>query len=720
MRFITLRTVILSGFVLVTSLALAQITRPGNPLPLNYPGLKNVAVYDLAVPEENRRQGPVTSEGPRLKPAGSGTEIEVDYTAQNSGTWDTLADGMRIWRIAFRVQGARLLNLVLTNFRVETGVKIFIYDPGQQDVLGAYSDLNNKYTRVLATGYLPGEMLILEVQEPFFVKAACSLHVTGIGCDFAENQGQHPFKDGWFGLSGSCNVDINCDPSESIQKVKNAVIRIVFQGDERCTGTLLNNTRQDGRSYVLTAQHCINTEDVANKAVFYFMYESPHCNGPDGSNSRSASGATIRATSSNMDFTLLELLEPLPVQYHPYFAGWDNTAVIPASTYSIHHPLGDVKKISIENNPVTISSFGGKYDRNKHWLVPRWTSGTTEAGSSGGGLFDANNRVRGSLTGGEAVCGNPVNDYFQMFSHDWKDYPAINNQLAYWLDPVNTKATGMDGFDPYADFWKSGDTLSNIRPGEEVKPYQSGLAWGAWSGHNSGHITQFAEHFINNQKQKVMGTLLNVDRNYVGSASSSLVVKIWTDQGQPATVVYQKNVLLADLASGTVQFIEFDSAVTIGSSFFAGYELFYHTPADTFSTDMAQNRLTDSVNTAYVFDNQWYELSKYSSGAIYSSFSIRPVVFDSVPHLKSVEYSTPIMLYPNPARGYCWIEFKRLIELPVHVTISDLQGNKLSDTDYGPYQRSVRLEISNFKPGIYLIRVKQGGNFYTAKLVIIR
>ena len=137
---------------------------------------------------------------------------------------------MRVWRIAFKVKDARLLNLILKPYHVEPGVKIFLYDSLQQNILGAFTDLNNKPIRVLATGYIPGDLLILELQMPSYVKKDIQITIAGIGCDFAEKAGQKLFKDGWYGFSGTCNVDINCNHDESVQLVKNAVVRIVFLG----------------------------------------------------------------------------------------------------------------------------------------------------------------------------------------------------------------------------------------------------------------------------------------------------------------------------------------------------------------------------------------------------------------------------------------------------------------------------------------------------------
>jgi lysyl endopeptidase len=698
----------------------AQLTRPGSPLPLNYPGLKNPALYEFNVSEKEKKQQEDNSEDPRLKPARSGMMIETDYNPGNSGTWDTLSDGMRIWRIAFRVKDARLLNLLLKPYHVEPGVKIFLYDSLQQNILGAFTDLNNKPIQMLSTGFIPGDLLIFELQVPFYTKKDCMITIAGIGCDFAEKSGLKHLKDGWFGLSGDCNVDINCNTDPSVQVVKNAVVRIVFLGDERCTGTLLNNTWEDGRNYILTAGHCINTESEANTALFYFSYESPYCNGPDGSNSHSVSGATIRASSDNMDFTLLELLDHVPVNYHPYYAGWDNTSSAPSTAYSIHHPQGDVKKISIVTEPLTITSFGMNFDSNKHWLVKHWETGTTEAGSSGGGIFDSRNHLRGSLTGGEAVCGNPVNDYFQMFSHDWKDYPLPENQLAYWLDPLNLKNNTLEGFDPYAAFWESGDTLSNIGEEEELSLEKIALTWGSWSGHNSSHTTEFAEHFVHTQKERVLGIMLHVAQNYVASASSHMVLKIWRDETTPGQELYRKNIPLSDLSPNSVQFIEFDSIVPVADSFFAGYELFYDTPADTFSTFMAANRPLDTLNSSFVYNNnQWVSLNELSLGLIRSSFAIMPVVFDSIAPSNPVPFEENMRLYPNPADQYCWLEFNELNASPVHLTLYNLQGEKIKEYDFGPYQRSLRIETSWLGEGIYLIRTDQGELTNTAKLLIL-
>jgi hypothetical protein len=612
-----------------------------------------------------------------------------------------------------------MISLILSPFRVSKGVRIFISNETQQKVLGAFSDLNNHDNGMFATGHIPGDLLAVEIQVPPYVSDPGEFTISGIGCDFKPGSNLKQTTDEWYGASGSCNADISCFPLPEYQRVKDAVVRIVYLGDERCTGTLVNNTLNDGRNYVLTAGHCIETEAVANSAVFYFGYESPYCDGPDGSSERSVSGATLRARGGDLDFALLELIEPPPFTYHPYYAGWDRSVVPPASGYSIHHPLGDVKKISLDEDPITVSTFTGLFNPQTHWKISRWATGTTEAGSSGAGLFDSQNRLRGTLTGGEASCSYSVNDYFQMFSHSWQDYPDSDQQLAWWLDPLHSATTFTGGYDPYAAFRESGDTLSNIQGNEAVGMVSAGLDWGSWSGHNSGHYTQFAEHFT--ATGKIQGVLLDVAQNHVASASSVMVVKIWSAKGRPEETLIEKEVPLTDLLAGHTSFIAFDSAVTVADSFFAGYTLFYGSPPDTFALSMASERTISGISTAWLFDGTWRTLAAASNGDVISSYAISPLIYDSLPPvIPPPVFPEPVRIYPNPAQSVCRIEFNALNPGEVHISVFDLQGDLVETYSYGAYQRIFTIDTSGYRSGVYVVRISQGSKLYREKLVIIR
>jgi hypothetical protein len=139
----------------------------------------------------------------------------------------------------------------------------------------------------------------------------------------------------------------------------------------------------------------------------------------------------------------------VPLTYSPYFAGWDNSGTNPTSTVSIHHPSGDIKKISFDDAaaaPVTAMGseaqgcWGVEWDRNT----------TTEGGSSGSPLFDQSKRIIGQLWGGGASCSNlSAPDYYGRLSKSWNPSGSNStNQLMFWLDPTSSNATLIDGYDP--------------------------------------------------------------------------------------------------------------------------------------------------------------------------------------------------------------------------------------------------------------------------------
>jgi hypothetical protein len=140
----------------------------------------------------------------------------------------------------------------------------------------------------------------------------------------------------------------------------------------------------------------------------------------------------------------------VPLDYNPYFSGWDNSGNIPTASVSIHHPSGDIKKISFDDAAPSISQGMGSSEANSTWTVEWDRNTTTEGGSSGSPLFDQNHRIIGQLWGGGASCQNlTAPDYYGRVSNSWEPAGSNStNQLKFWLDPSNSGAAFIDGFDP--------------------------------------------------------------------------------------------------------------------------------------------------------------------------------------------------------------------------------------------------------------------------------
>ena len=129
-------------------------------------------------------------------------------------------------------------------------------------------------------------------------------------------------------------------------------------------------------------------------AVFRFNYDSPICGSQAVANSQAPSGSPqiingslFIASNQDSDFGLVELNSVPPISYDVFYAGWRNTGAVSSTAVCIHHPSGDVKKISFDDDPLQNSSQNGV--SNNMWEVEPWErSTTTEQGSSGSALWD--------------------------------------------------------------------------------------------------------------------------------------------------------------------------------------------------------------------------------------------------------------------------------------------------------------------------------------------
>ncbi|MCE2496810.1 MAG: trypsin-like peptidase domain-containing protein [Flavobacteriales bacterium] len=222
---------------------------------------------------------------------------------------------------------------------------------------------------------------------------------------------------------------------------KRSVAIILVGGGGLCNGAMVNNTANDGTPYFLTADHCLGG-NIANW-VFRFNWEAPTCTNANPTNMQTVSGAVLRASNGGSNFALLELSSMPPASYNVYYAGWDKSGNFPTEQVAIHHPSGDIKKISFDDDPAAQATWGGA----QCWHILDWEDGTTEGGSSGSPLFDQNHRIIGQLYGGTASCSNNIDDYYGRFDVSW-DGASASSRLRDWLDPGNNATDTLNGYDP--------------------------------------------------------------------------------------------------------------------------------------------------------------------------------------------------------------------------------------------------------------------------------
>lgn len=389
----------------------------------------------------------------------------VDFSTEKDGIWDTLADGRIMWRCGIESEGAYSLNFNFSEFDIPEGAKVYVYSPDYEEILGEFTKSDFERAGTVGIAPIAGSRVIVEYNQPSGIHYTPVLVVNRVGHDFTNMFGKKALK------SGSCNVNINCPDGEDWQIEKNAVAHLVIMDQYVCSGALINNTSYDGTPYLLTANHCVNTYNAALNTEFVFRYEYSDCAGTLPEEKKFIYGSELIATGKNdrIDFSLLKLSEKPTEDFMPYYAGWNRTDIPATNVVSIHHPSGDYKKISIDDDPVETADYGYGFLTNSHWQIFDWEVGTTEGGSSGSPLFDQNHLIVGDLTGGEAYCGNSVNDYYSKLSVAWDNDPDPFYQLKAWLDPLGNGTEMLNGFNPYAANAKNDLAVYQVfSPGAEV------------------------------------------------------------------------------------------------------------------------------------------------------------------------------------------------------------------------------------------------------------
>ncbi len=528
--------------------------------------------------------------------------FDVDISPDNSGIWD-VSNGMRIWRVAIRSKGAYSLNILFDRAILPTGASIFIYSPDHQILRGAFNANNEQTSGMLPIFPLQGDEIIVEYNEPESVTTRGELHISKVNHGYKNAIGTRPL-----GEAGLCNMDVYCQAAAVMIKEKQAVVQLVIAGTDLCTGTLVNNTKRDKTPYVLTAGHCITSASDAQRTVFSFNYESPYC-GKSGSMNgyadQTMTGSILRARSDSLDFALVELEMLPPPSYRPYYAGWDRNKTIPASSRSIHHPKGDVKKVTIDFDPPVGSatySQSGKA-QNVFWLIKKWDVGTTEAGSSGGPLFSNENLVIGSLTGGFASCDSNIDDYFAMFSYQWSFTNMVTRQLKRWLDPVNTGETKIESLDPYVSPSVC-NQFSDVLPDEKYELAKLANGRGYISGHNSLRTTSYAQEFKTTEKTTLSAFSVGVAKAITGVNNSNSIVdfqiySINESTGVPGTLLKSVQMPIKSLRAAAMNFVVLDQPLTIAGKYFIGYTINYSNSSDTVAIYSSVPRAGSDQNRAF-------------------------------------------------------------------------------------------------------------------------
>lgn len=388
-----------------------------------------------------------------------------DFDMDRMGQWERTPEGVFRWQLVVSVPGAKGLALYFDTIALKESESLTVKDPNS-DLYETVTSSELQEGSGWLSEFFPTDVLQLLYESKETPPTIPDIHLEQVVV--AYRMLHFPYfprnfeKD--FGDADVCQVNARCSPEgDNWQDQRRSVVRILLKEGNSygwCSGALVNNTAQDCTPFVLTANHCgagASPTDFRSWK-FYFNYESSGCTNPPGEGTlatQTVTGSLKVASSSDnssifrSDFLLTLLKIRPPSSYNAYLAGWSTSNTGSPSGVGIHHPSGDIKKISTYTQTLLSTTWGGT--PGTHWQV-KWTAttnghGVTEEGSSGSPIFNNAKLIVGQLSGGSSFCTQPNNpDAYGKFWYNWDQTgTAANRRLKDWLDRNNSNPTTLSG-----------------------------------------------------------------------------------------------------------------------------------------------------------------------------------------------------------------------------------------------------------------------------------
>ena len=355
-----------------------------------------------------------------LEPNQIGVNRSVEVSPNTRTQKFVNPDGSQTIVLTIKSSGASGIGVHFRNFALADGEEVYVYGAATDSIVfGPFTEKGPWGSGEFWSGTVDGDTAVIE----FYKKT----DENGEGFEIFEVS--HILAELDWRLRSNepdvlnCEVDASCygDPE------KNAVARIMFNdngGTYFCTGTLLNDVAQDWTPHFLTANHCVNSQAVAQTVEAYWFYQTTSCNsGVLRNGVHSPPGANLLAAQSSNDFALLRLLNNAPAG--AYFSGWNPAAQsLGTSVFGLHHPEASYLRRAT-GSIITTNDYCPATGLQSAYGVG-WTTGLTEEGSSGSGLWNSSHYLVGVVSCGTGAC--PPNGY-TIYSKFANFYPQIRQYI---------------------------------------------------------------------------------------------------------------------------------------------------------------------------------------------------------------------------------------------------------------------------------------------------
>jgi Trypsin len=427
---------------------------------IDLPSARYGAHIDLNQPSVTLE--PVDARSLTLEPNQIGITRSVAVSPNTRAQKFVNPDGSQLIVLVIKSSGASGTGVHFRNFSLADGDEVYVYGTAPDTIVfGLFTEKGPWGSGEFWSGTVDGDTAVIE----FYKRAG----ENGQGFEISEVSHVLAELDRRLRFNEpdvlACEVDASCNRVNE----NNAVGRFTYIPPDQpgvmsfCTGTLLSNSGQNQTPLFLTANHCISTPELARTVELYWFYQTTACN--SGVLRRdwvhSPPGATLLATDT--DITLLRLQNSAPAG--AFFSGWTSAAQSTGTrVFGLHNPddgIPDEIKSYLRRADGSITSTNGSCRALADGYRIDWTSGLTEPGSSGSGLFTSNDhKLVGVLSCGITACSNSY-DFYSKFS---AFYPQIRQYLNSQIPspPVANPATFKASYGFRAN-WRSVNGASGYR-----------------------------------------------------------------------------------------------------------------------------------------------------------------------------------------------------------------------------------------------------------------
>ena len=736
-------------FSIFTPFGFAQISHGGQPLPVNASAytraLQPLQIPFVEMPAFDVQQAVLRSEAEekKFKSLEFAHKFHVFLRPDNSGVTFTTLDNKKIWRVGIRSRKAYSLNILFSKFRLPEGARVFVYNGDQSEVLGSYTRENNTELNLLPIQPLAGDELIVEYQEPLDAAFKGDIEIGEVNHDFRGIFRAVEPRD----PAQSCHPNIVCYP-EDIQP-GSGVVALIINGTTYCTGSLVNNSAEDGSPYLLTATHCINKDYdpaflanrrydvIAGTIVAFFAYQSPVCDkeirGPLQMTMASADSVLI---SERYDISLLKFKQTPPKEYQPYYLGWNVSSSPQPPFHGIHHPNGGIKKVAIENEPLAIGSFDDpryNMEPNGHWAVRAWDVAATEEGSSGSPLLDKEKRVLGALTGGESQCSSPKGpDVYSSLSKAWNVTGSLGNpnSLKSYLDPEDSQFQQIDGFNPYLNqpYTRSSNYVTTD---SVIQSYYNSVPM--FATNNTFGYNEFAEEFYASTPARLDGVFVTspITNNI---QNLNIRIRIYTDNnGIPGSLLHEAPFsysfryyqagnfyeTLRDMRNNVENYVKFTAPVDVSGKFYISYTDLNPIPNGFSLLNVKPRKIGSGIASTAWMKNAtgWVRSSENIESPINTSLLIAPYVIGTglaAPDDPS-QGDTEIKAYYNKAVNRIFIESNKDL---ISWEIFYVSGQKVFEEKAESSINRASFSVGHLAKGVYVVKVNVDGTIKNLKVLV--